>query len=249
MRFGGGWSSRSSSGERRAIRGWVRASPAGSGTFPDYASGFRDGPPRLTGLNARILIALFLVAVFSLGAIWLAALRDDDSDGIATAGTRFAGAVMPRGLEAPDFSLHNQDGDTVSMRDLRGQPVIVTFLYTTCEDTCPLQAQTVRGALDELGEDVPALAIAVDPPRDTPERARAFLSEQRALGRLDFVLGSRAELKRVWDGFYVRPQSVTQEHNARFTLVDERGFQRVGYPGFEATPERIAHDIRLLRAE
>src|SRR5918998_4043449 len=203
-------------------------------------------------MNGRVLIALFLVAVFSLGAIVLAGpahADDTDGAGVPTAGTRFEGAVMPEGLKAPGFELTNQDGDTISMRDYRGQPVIVTFLYTTCEDTCPLQAQTVRGALDELGEDVPAIAIAVDPPRDTPERARAFLSEQRALGRLDFVLGTRAELKPLWKGFYVRPQSVTHEHNARFTLVDERGFQRVGYPGFEATAERIAHDIRILQAE
>jgi protein SCO1/2 len=200
-------------------------------------------------MNGRVLIALFLIAVFSLGAIWLAAPGDDDNDSVASGSSRFEGAIMPKGLRAPDFTLTDQDGERISMRDFRGEPVIVTFLYTTCEDTCPLQAQTVRGALDELGEDVPAIAVAVDPPRDTPERARAFLSEQRALGRLDFVLGSRAELKRVWDGFYVRPQSVTQEHNARFTLVDKKGFQRVGYPGFEATPERIAHDIRLLQAE
>ena len=200
-------------------------------------------------MNGRVLIALFLIAVFSLGAIVLAAPGDDDDGGVATATTRFEGAVMPKSLRAPDFELENQDGDTISMRDFRGRPVIVTFLYTTCEDTCPVQAQTVRGALDELGEDVPAIAIAVDPPRDTPERARAFLSEQHALGRLDFVLGTRAELRRLWDGYYVRPQSVTQEHQARFTLVDERGFQRVGYPGFEATSERIAHDIRLLQSE
>jgi cytochrome oxidase Cu insertion factor (SCO1/SenC/PrrC family) len=96
---------------------------------------------------------------------------------------------------------------------------------------------------------VPALAIAVDPPRDTPERAKAFLSEQRALGRIDFVLGKRAELRPLWDGFFVRPQSVTEEHQARFTLVDAKGFQRVGYPGSEATPERLAHDLRLLEAE
>ena len=75
------------------------------------------------------------------------------------------------------------------MRELRGKPVIVTFLYTTCDDTCPAQAQTVRGALDDLGEDVPALAIAVDPPRDTAARAQAFLAKARALGRIDFVLG------------------------------------------------------------
>jgi protein SCO1 len=200
-------------------------------------------------VNGRILIALFLIAVFSLGAIVLAAPGDDGDEGVASGGSRFEGAVMPRGLKAPDFELRNQDGDPVSMRDFRGQPVIVTFLYTTCEDTCPVQAQTVRGALDDLGEDVPAIAIAVDPPRDTPESARAFLSEQRALGRLDFVLGSRAELRPLWERYYVRPQSVTQEHQARFTLVDKRGFQRVGYPGFEATPERLAHDVRLLQAE
>jgi protein SCO1/2 len=198
-------------------------------------------------VNGRILIALFLIAVFSLGAIVLAAPRDEDEP--VSAGSRFEGAVMPEGLRAPDFTLRNQEGERVSMRDFRGQPVIVTFLYTTCEDTCPVQAQTVRGALDDLGEDVPAIAIAVDPPRDTPESARAFLSEQRALGRLDFVLGSRAELRPLWEGYYVRPQSVTQEHQARFTLVDKRGFQRVGYPAFAATPEALAHDIRLLQAE
>jgi protein SCO1 len=200
-------------------------------------------------MNGRVLIALFLIAVFALGAIVLAAPREDDPDGVATATSRFEGAVMPKGLRAPDFTLKNQDGETISMRDFRGRPVIVTFLYTHCEDTCPVQAQTIRGALDDLGEDVPAIAIAVDPPRDTPESARAFLSEQRALGRIDFVLGSRAELKPLWEDYYIRPQSVTEEHNARFTLVDKRGFQRVGYPGLEGTSERIAHDIRLLQAE
>lgn len=196
-----------------------------------------------------MLITLFLIAVFALGAIAFAASRRD-ADGdepAATAG--FQGALMPEGVKAPDFNLTNQDGETISMRSLRGSPVVVTFLYTTCEDTCPIQAQTVRGALDQLGHDVPAIAIAVDPPRDTPDRAKAFLSEQRALGRIDFVLGTRAALKPVWDGFFVRPQSVTEEHQARFTLVDAKGFQRVGYPGSEATPERLAHDLRLLEAQ
>jgi protein SCO1/2 len=197
-------------------------------------------------VNARVLIALFLLALFALGATVLAAGgRDDDAD-LAGAGSRFEGAVMPEGVRAPDFDLRDQDGEPISMREFRGDPVIVTFLYTTCEDTCPLQAQTIRGALDQLGHDVPAIAIAVDPPRDTPERARAFLVEQRAVGRLDFVLGSRAELGRLWDGFAIRPQSVTQEHQARITLVDPRGYQRVGYPGSQATPERLAHDLRLL---
>jgi protein SCO1/2 len=200
-------------------------------------------------VNPRVLIALFLLAVCGLGATVLAARGRDDGADVAGAGSRFEGSLMPPGVRAPDFQLRNQDGESISMRDFRGQPVLVTFLYTTCEDTCPLQAQTARGALDQLGHDVPAIAIAVDPPRDTPERARAFLSEQRALGRLDFVLGTRAELRRLWRGYRIRPQSVTQEHQARFTLVDKRGYQRIGYPGSLATPEDLAHDLRLLEQE
>jgi protein SCO1/2 len=201
-------------------------------------------------VNPRIVVALSLLCVFALGAAVLAASqRDGGGDETAAAGSRFAGAVMPPGLRAPDFELRDQDGEPISMRGLRGRPVLVTFLYTSCEETCPLQAQTVRGALDELGHDVPAIAIAVDPPRDTPERARAFLAEQRALGRLDFVLGTRAELRPLWQGFAIQPQSVTQEHQARFTLVDKRGYQRVGYPAQQATAERLAHDLRLLERE
>ena len=201
-------------------------------------------------MNPRVLIALVLLSVFALAAVVLAARGRDGNDAEpASARSRFEGAVMPEGVRAPDFELQDQDGEPVSMRDFRGSPVLVTFLYTTCDDTCPAQAQTARGALDELRHDVPALAIAVDPPRDTPERARAFLAKQRALGRIDFVLGSRAELRPLWKGFAIQPQSVAHEHQARFTLVDARGFQRVGYPGSQATPERLAHDLRLLERE
>jgi protein SCO1/2 len=197
-------------------------------------------------VNPRIAVALLVVGAAALGAIVLGATSGGDQSQPVAPANQFAGASMPQGLFAPDFELRNQEGERVSMRSLRGRPVIVTFLYTHCQDTCPLMAQTVRGALDDLGHDVPALAIAVDPPNDTPRSARKFLAEQRVSGRLDFVLGSRAELRPVWHGFGVRPQRVREEHNAQITLVDARGIQRVGYPGSQATPERLAHDLALL---
>lgn len=192
-------------------------------------------------------MALVLAAVLALGAAVLAAQGRRNEP--PAAGAAFEGAIMPRGVRAPDFRLPNQDGRPVSMRALRGRPVIVTFLYTTCKDTCPAQAQQVRGALDDLGHDVPALAVAVDPPRDTAERARAFLSKTRTSGRIDFVLGSREQLQPLWKGFAIQPQSVSVEHQSRVTLVDRRGYQRIGFPGSEVTPERLAHDVRLLERE
>jgi hypothetical protein len=36
---------------------------------------------------------------------------------------------------------------------------------------------------------------------------------------------------------------------ARLVLIDKRGFQRIGYPASQVTPERLAHDLRLLEKE
>jgi len=199
-------------------------------------------------VNPRIAIALVVVAAVALGAIALAATGGDDEQPVA-APNQFAGAPKPEGLRAPDFELRDEQDRAVSMRALRGQPVVVTFLYSHCEDTCPITAQTIRGALDDLGHDVPALAISVDPPNDTPASARKFLAQQRASGRIRFVLGTRAQLRPIWNGYGVTPQRVTEEHVAHIALVDARGFQRVGYPISQATPERLAHDLRLLTDE
>jgi protein SCO1/2 len=195
-------------------------------------------------VNPRLLLALFLAGLFALGLAAWAIVESNGED--ETAGTEFAGSLLPPGVRAPEFRLTDERGEAIAMSDFRGEPVIVTFLYTNCEDTCPPAAQQVKGALNELGRDVPALAIAVDPPRDTPSSARAFLSEARMLGRMRFVLGSRPELEPVWRGFAIRPQSAREEHQARIVLVDRRGRQRIGFPIDQATPERIAHDVRLL---
>jgi protein SCO1/2 len=203
------------------------------------------GKGTLAEVNPRLLIALFLTGLFAIGAAAYAIVEIGDEPSAETY-EGFAGARLPEGLRAPDFDLTDEQDDRIAMRDFRGQPVIVTFLYTNCDDTCPPAAQQVKGALNELGREIPALAIAVEPPRDTAASARAFLSEQRMLGRMRFVLGARSELDPIWRGYAIRPQSVRSEHQARIVLVDSRGFQRVGFPIDQATPERIAHDVRML---
>lgn len=198
-------------------------------------------------MNPRLLLALFLTGLFAIGAAAYAIVQaEDESSNASYEG--FAGALLPKGVRAPAFDLTDEHEDPIAMSDFRGEPVIVTFLYTHCDDTCPAAAQQVKGALDELGQDVPALAIAVEPPRDTPDSARAFLSKQRMLGRMRFVLGERSELAPIWRGYAIRPQAAGEEHQARIVLVDGRGFQRIGFPVDQATPEAIAHDLRLLEA-
>jgi protein SCO1/2 len=125
----------------------------------------------------------------------------------------------------------------------------VTFLYTSCEDTCPVQAAQIRGALDELGRDVPVVAISVDPAGDDPAAARGFVTDQRMVNRMRFLTGDADDLQRQWRAYGVAPQEVGSEHSASVVLLDGRGRQRIGFPLDQLTPSRLAHDIaRLQRA-
>ena len=202
-------------------------------------------------MKPRSAIALMAATAvtFAVLLVGLDRARDRAEGGSAEPPpARFEGGLMPPGVRAPDFALRDERGRPVSMKQFRGRPVAVTFLYTTCEDTCPTQAQQIKGALDLIGRPVPALAIAVDPPRDTPAKAREFLSKYDLTGRMRWVLGSRAELEPLWRGFAIQEQLPDAEHQARIVLIDEDGFQRVGFPASQATPERLAHDLRELGA-
>jgi protein SCO1 len=198
-------------------------------------------------MPARARIALFVFATLVLlGAAGLTLFgRPADQ---ATSARGFAGAIRPD-IPPKDFRLRDQDGRAVSLRQFRGRPVVLTFMYTTCRDTCPLTATQIRGALDDLGHDVPALAVSVDPVNDTPERARRFLF-QRGLSqdRMRFLLGTRAQLQPIWKAYGVRPQAAAFDHTATVVVIDGRGRQRVGFPVAELVPEDLAHDIRRLEA-
>jgi protein SCO1 len=127
--------------------------------------------------------------------------------------------------------------------------VIVTFLYADCTGSCPAQAEQIKGALDDFGHDLPAIAVSVDPAHDDARAARHFLDVQGMRRRIHFVIGSERQLEPVWKGFAIAPQRPGHEHQSWLTLVDKRGVQRVGYPGAEVTPERLAHDLRILEQQ
>lgn len=157
--------------------------------------------------------------------------------------------MRPPGLPAVDFTgLRDADGRALPASSLRGGPAVVTFVYSTCEDTCPGQVQAIRGALDRLGRDLPVVAVSVDPGGDSPRSARRFTLEQHMTGRMRFLLGTESALTRVWRAFGIRPQRGDLDHSAHTVLLDSDGNQRVGWPADKLTPEALADDLRALGA-
>jgi protein SCO1 len=195
---------------------------------------------------SRLLYALAtlgLCAAAAVAGVWIASSSGQEP---SRPTSEFAGAIRPPGAPAPAFRLRDQDGKTVSMADYRGRTVVMAFVYSTCKDTCPGQVQSIRGALDRLGHDLPVLLVSVDPANDTRANAKRFLLEQHVTGRMRFVLGSERELSPVWKGYGIAPQRGTLDHSAYVVLVDGKGLQRIGFPHSQLTPEDLAHDLRRL---
>lgn len=191
-----------------------------------------------------VVISAFLLAAGAL--VWLTV--EADSSG-SSSSSEFAGAVRPSSLPLVDFKLQDQSGEQVDMSKLRGQTVIVTFLYTTCEDECPTVTQQIRGALDQLGQEFPVVAVSVDPKNDTAKRAKQFITRQHMSGRMQFAVGKKQQLEPIWNIFGIAPQTDDAEHSAHVVLVDWQGKQRIGFPLDKLTPESLANDIQLLEQE
>jgi protein SCO1/2 len=118
---------------------------------------------------------------------------------------------------APAFALTTQDGERLSLADLRGKVVAVTFIYAACTDTCPLLTTKLAGVRQRLGQDfgsrVAFVSITVDPARDMPvlkDYARAHGVEGPGWA---FLTGGPDEIRDVIrryglfarsDGLYVR---------------------------------------------
>ena len=62
-------------------------------------------------------------------------------------------------------------------------------------------------------------------------------------GRMDFLLGSRAQLAPVWKAFGIAPQTKGRDHSSYTIIVDAAGRQRIGFPESELTPRRLAADL------
>jgi protein SCO1/2 len=194
----------------------------------------------------RLHLVLFVVSALLLAAAVVILFTSGSASRHAQVGpTGFAGAVRPQ-IPPQDFRLRDEEGRVVRLSDFRGRVVVLTFLYSTCRDTCPVMAQQIRAALADLDVRPAALAVSVDPANDTPARARTFLARQHLTGRMRFLLGAERQLAPVWRAYGIAPQRHGRDHSAYVVVIDASGRQRVGFPADHLTPEALAHDVRVL---
>lgn len=139
------------------------------------------------------------------------------------------------GDAAPDFTLTDGiSGSAVTLSSLRGNVVVIAFLYTHCPDICPITASKFRAAQTRLGSDaarVRFVAVSVDPEGDTPGDVRAFSATHDLATNWHYLIGPRAQLEPVWKaygvGAFASPMAGHGvDHNDAIYVLDANGRER-----------------------
>jgi protein SCO1/2 len=163
----------------------------------------------------------------------------------------FAGSALTTPRAAPPLSLKDASGRRFTLGERRGRYTLVTFLYTHCPDVCPLIASNLNTVLRTLGptSKVDVLAVSVDPKGDTAAAVRAYAKRMHLEPGFHYLIGRRAELRRVWAAWHVLSVSrgpALVDHISYTALVDRTGRERVLYDA-QVNARQVLHDLRLLK--
>jgi cytochrome oxidase Cu insertion factor (SCO1/SenC/PrrC family) len=163
-----------------------------------------------------------VVVMVLAGAMLLAGcIGGGDNDDIS-----FNGMEYQPPVNAPDFTLTDQNGNDVSLSDYEGKVIVVAFTYTHCPDICPViesNMKYMKGELgDSYGEDVVYLSITIDPLRDTPEVLANYVTNNGYdwphLTSTDYEL-----ITGVWNGWgvAVNTSMIDQHINGGMNMSDD----------------------------
>jgi protein SCO1/2 len=162
--------------------------------------------------------------------------------------------------DAPEFTLTTQAGDKLTSTDLKGKVLLVSFIFTTCNGTCPATTHRMSQIQDELksrgllkADRVRLLSISLDPARDTPEVLRGYMKLYDAEPEYwTFLTGPPdqvSDVVKAW-GMWAKPAANGQfDHPSRIFLVDSEGRVREIYNLSFLKPKWVAQDVELLLKE
>jgi len=190
---------------------------------------------------------------FVLGIVSLAALLT-----VASCGDREARGDYPAANGnncLPEVSLIDQHGSAVSLASLRGKPVLIDFIYTSCASTCPMLTAKMAAIAQKLGPalgaDVRIVSISLDPEHDSPaELAKYAQSHGASENGWIFLTGPPAKIDQVLALFKLRRTresdgSIT--HSISAFLLGPDGRQIRQYNALDVSPDAVAADVDRVR--
>ena len=164
-----------------------------------------------------------------------------------------------RGLGGSDtykFTLEDAEGPLWSLEEQEGKVVVMAFIFTRCDNTCPVTSQNVKMVKETLTEDELAktsfVSITVDWRHDSPERLRNYTA--------DFgydwphLTGAKEYLDPIYENYGVFPyeegddsdEGYTVAHPSPTYILDTEGKGRVVWSDYDFPVDLFLEDLRTV---
>jgi len=154
----------------------------------------------------------------------------------------------------PDFTLINQDGDTIRGRDYQGKIYVIDFFFTSCPDICKVMSKELSRVQTKYKDDpeLRMLSVTIDPIHDSLPVLKAYAGHYGAIhGKWEFATGIPDSIFNLAGKHFKVPSPKKLgelDHSDRLILVDRKGWIRGYYSGTDPEKvEQLIKDIKVLK--
>lgn len=193
-------------------------------------------------LSAALALACLVAAAWTAQAA-----NPDDTEAL-----RISQAAIGRTVDGVELTLAG--GERLSFEALRGRPVVLSLVYTSCYHVCSgltlRLRETVKVAREALGTDTfSVVTVGFDTPNDSAERMRSFARERGALQPGWYFAGTDAagiERLATTVGFTYFPSPKGFDHITQTTIIDARGRVVLQVYGEDFAPPLVVEPLKKL---
>lgn len=126
---------------------------------------------------------------------------------------------------------HNQNNETLQLKDLQGKTLVVVMIYTSCKTACPIltaKMQTIEGKISRKDIDkVSLVLVSIDPETDTPARLKDFAIKHKMDDKQWVFLTSNdedtQEFANVLSMKYKKISPIDFSHSNIISVFDPKG--------------------------
>lgn len=183
--------------------------------------------------TTRTLVAGVVALLVGLGgALAVGRLLSPAPTAARTASAQYLAPAARDPQPAPDFSLRDQAGQTVSLSALRGREVLLTFMDPQCITLCPIMGRQLGSVEASLPSGVrPVLLVVSVAPGRSASDVGTFVSHVSWQAGWHWLLGNQAELQAVWATYHVAVVAGATDvaHDETLYVIDPNGLMVAGY--------------------
>lgn len=157
-----------------------------------------------------------------------------------------------------DFSLTNQNGETITQDHYKDKIYIADFFFTTCPTICPIMTKNMADIQSRIKDDQEVLLLShsVTPVIDSVAQLKKYADEQGVLdSKWNLVTGNKEQIYALARKSYLAVQNdgdggpFDMIHTENFILIDKEKQIRGFYNGTKKQEvDRLIEDLSILKA-